>query len=157
MALTKQYLTAVRAWLTLSGIKNGDMVKLMCVPGTNYGNEEYYFDDSECDNIKDWIGHTFAVELICSDLSLLITDEDQDINFNVPVWCVIKESGTRIKLNDEYDAVLSADGTSLKVGCQTIPAAAVVKLAAAIAANKTTTKKPVVKKAMKKIAKKRIR
>lgn len=48
-----------------------------------------------------------------------------------PFFCLelVKKGTTPIKLNDDYSAEISSDGETVKVGCQDIPAEAVLTLA----------------------------
>jgi hypothetical protein len=142
MALTNQYLAAFKVLLTLSGIKEGDTVRLTAAPGENYGNESEFFASYENENAQECIGQRFIVVGVCSNSTILIEHEHDCVEFTVPIWCVIKDDSTKVELNDEYSAILSSDGKTITVGCQEIPAAAVLKLAKAIeAAGKSVAKK----------------
>ncbi len=45
-------------------------------------------------------------------------------------YVLFKEKPVEVKLNEEYTAIVALDKKSIKVGCQTIPAAKVLEIAA---------------------------
>lgn len=153
--VSAQYIAAFKVLVALSGIKSGDMVKLISAPTTHYGNDPEHFDPEDMRDAKDYIGETFEVDYVSNDQTVYINNDQECVYLHVPIWCLVKDGSTEVELNDEYTAILSADGTKVQVGCQSIPAAAVLKLATAIAAaTKPAVKKLVAKKATKKVAKK---
>ena len=119
--------TARTAYITLARLKpfaEGDQVKILRV----FEDEEYgtTADAPSKDIQEDRIGETCTVTRV--DMNDGTYELDHDDWYPFFVLELVKGS-KRVKLNNAYNADISDDGQTVEVGCQTIPAAAVLELA----------------------------
>ena len=116
------------AFATLASIapfKVGDRVKVL----RNFKEDELGSNLSviseDDEDVAGYIGKTFEI----TDTGGVGTYElDHDWYWPFFVLELVSE-GKTVDLNDEYRAFVADDGQSVKVGCQEIPAAAVLELA----------------------------
>ena len=112
------------AFLLLSSVspfKLGDRVKVL----RNFKDYELGSPVESINDADAYVGREY-------DITEVDTDGTYELNndYYWPFFVLeLVKSATAVKLNDDYTAVVSEDGKTVKVGCQDIPAAAVLELA----------------------------
>lgn len=114
-----------------SGLKEGDTVEIVRFPApTDPGMNLLGLDD----DMQDVVGKRGRITEIDEESGgFFVYIENAREDFYWPFYALRKwVPVTEIKLNDDYDLTIADDGSEVEVGCQTIPADVVFKVAEAV-------------------------